>query len=206
MSLAIICSNPLFFREIAAQLSQPCHHVTTLETAQAHEATIIVADNDALNETACLQWLAQHNAPSLFIPEFGQHSANNSPVALHHTALPRPFSRAQLICAVAALTSQQRLQWPNFGHFTPATAILENNSGEQLTLTELEAALLYQIATSPQPLTREQLYRDIWGHQATLDTHTLETHLSRLRQKLKQLFAEQVDIRYEANGYSLALS
>jgi len=73
-----------------------------------------------------------------------------------------------------------------------------------VTLTEKECELLEQIAGHREPiLSRQLLLKAIWGYSEAIDTHTLETHLYRLRIKLKQA-SEELDIGFsEERGYYL---
>jgi len=62
--------------------------------------------------------------------------------------------------------------------------LVAKESGEAVRLTEKETALLDYLAQSEQPVSREELLASIWGYDARIDTHTLETHIYRLRRKL----------------------
>ncbi len=53
-----------------------------------------------------------------------------------------------------------------------------------LRLTEKETALLEYLAQSAGPVGREELLASVWGYDARIDTHTLETHIYQLRRKL----------------------
>jgi DNA-binding winged helix-turn-helix (wHTH) protein len=56
-----------------------------------------------------------------------------------------------------------------------------------ITLTEKEVmilAFLYQ--SHPKPVSRESLLDNVWGYAETVETHTLETHIYRLRQKIEE--------------------
>ena len=58
-------------------------------------------------------------------------------------------------------------------------------SGDDIIrLTEKETALLEYLAQSPSPVGREELLAAVWGYDARIDTHTLETHIYQLRRKL----------------------
>ena len=72
-----------------------------------------------------------------------------------------------------------------------------------ITLTEKECELLQAIAERKTLLTREILLEQVWGYSKEIDTHTLETHIYRLRSKLKQV-NEKLDIIFADNeGYYL---
>jgi len=53
-----------------------------------------------------------------------------------------------------------------------------------IRLTEKEAALIEYLGQSTAPVSREELLAAIWGYDGRIDTHTLETHIYQLRQKL----------------------
>lgn len=56
----------------------------------------------------------------------------------------------------------------------------------KLILPQKEFMLLYKMASYPGKIfTRQQLMDDIWGYDSETDTHTVEVHISRLREKLK---------------------
>ncbi len=57
-------------------------------------------------------------------------------------------------------------------------------TGAIIRLTEKETALLAYLAQSVNPVTREELLDAIWGYDARIDTHTLESHIYQLRRKL----------------------
>jgi hypothetical protein len=57
-------------------------------------------------------------------------------------------------------------------------------TGAVIRLTEKETALLEYLGQSSAPVPREELLAAIWGYDARIDTHTLETHIYQLRRKL----------------------
>ena len=62
--------------------------------------------------------------------------------------------------------------------------IVKEANGDIIRLTEKETALLDYIGQSETPLSREELLSMIWGYDAQIDTHTLETHIYQIRRKL----------------------
>lgn len=71
----------------------------------------------------------------------------------------------------------------------------------EIKLTEKEAALLNYLFRQGKPVDKETLLREIWGYGDGISTHTLETHIYRLRQKL-----EETGISFSAgnaDGYRL---
>ncbi len=73
-----------------------------------------------------------------------------------------------------------------------------------ISLTDKEAELLaVLLGTAPEAVAKERLLALVWGYGAGVDTHTLETHIYRLRGKLAQLGAAAAEILTSADGYSL---
>jgi DNA-binding winged helix-turn-helix (wHTH) protein len=70
---------------------------------------------------------------------------------------------------------------------TPLERMLLNDEGEEAArLTEKEVTLLRTLAEAgPNGVSRAALLEKVWGYRDDLDTHTLETHIYRLRQKLE---------------------
>jgi DNA-binding response OmpR family regulator len=88
--------------------------------------------------------------------------------------------------------------------FRPATKNLIDAKGVKLRLTEKEAAILrFLHRAERQPVPRETLLRDVWGYNANVTTHTLETHIYRLRQKIEDDPAEARLLVTDAGGYKL---
>ena len=71
-----------------------------------------------------------------------------------------------------------------------------------VSLTEKESDVL-QSLVEKKNLTREELLKKVWGYSNEIETHTLETHIYRLRAKLKQL-NDSFDIAIEDGKYSFS--
>lgn len=88
--------------------------------------------------------------------------------------------------------------------FRPATKLLIDAKGGKLRLTEKEAAILrFLHRADRQSVPRETLLRDVWGYNASVTTHTLETHIYRLRQKIEDNPAEARLLVTDGGGYKL---
>ncbi len=91
--------------------------------------------------------------------------------------------------------------------FRPTSKNLVNAHGVKLRLTEKEAAILrYLHRAEQQPVARETLLKNVWGYNANVTTHTLETHIYRLRQKIEDNPAEAQLLVTEGGGYKLVAS
>ena len=85
----------------------------------------------------------------------------------------------------------------------PDSRVLTGPEGEE-RLTDKEAAILALLhAAAPRAVRREALLEDIWGYNAGIDTHTLETHVYRLRRKLETDEGAPEHLLTEEGGYRL---
>ena len=88
--------------------------------------------------------------------------------------------------------------------FRPAMKLLIDAKGGKLRLTEKEAAILrYLHRANGEPAARETLLREVWGYNSNVTTHTLETHIYRLRQKIEDNPAEAKLLVTDGGGYKL---
>jgi DNA-binding response OmpR family regulator len=89
--------------------------------------------------------------------------------------------------------------------FTPTTKILVNNATQRkIRLTDKEAAIVkYLYRSGGRAVSREVLLDEVWGYSAQVTTHTLETHIYRLRQKIEEDPSNARILVTEAGGYRL---
>ena len=89
--------------------------------------------------------------------------------------------------------------------FKPSAKLLViNASNKKVRLTEKEAAILkYLYRAEGQIVPRDKLLSEVWGYNANVTTHTLETHVYRLRQKIEANPAKSVILVTEGGGYKL---
>jgi DNA-binding response OmpR family regulator len=89
--------------------------------------------------------------------------------------------------------------------FQPALKLLETEAGEKVRLTEKETHILrYLYRAGGVAVPRQELLNEVWGYNDRVSTHTLETHIYRLRQKIEPLAADL--LQTEAGGYRLNLA
>ena len=87
--------------------------------------------------------------------------------------------------------------------FNPDTKLLVTPGGGTLRLTEKEAAILRYLHHAGQIVDRDTLLQEVWGYNSAGTTHTLETHIYRLRRKIEDDPSNARILVTEAGGYRL---
>jgi DNA-binding response OmpR family regulator len=88
--------------------------------------------------------------------------------------------------------------------FKPASKILIRDDLKKIRLTEKETSIIkFLFRAGEQVVSREILLQDVWGYNAGVTTHTLETHIYRLRQKIEKDPSHAELLVTEAGGYKL---
>jgi DNA-binding response OmpR family regulator len=121
----------------------------------------------------------------------------------------KPFRFGVLLARIRALLRQHDAS--DDGIFTigpytfrPSSKLLLNPKGNKVRLTVKETAILrYLYRVGERPVARETMLQEVWGYHSEVTTHTLETHIYRLRQKIEKDVATPVILVTESQGYKL---
>ncbi|MEE9273384.1 MAG: response regulator transcription factor [Robiginitomaculum sp.] len=90
--------------------------------------------------------------------------------------------------------------------FKPAFKRMEREGERKIHLTEKETNILkYLYRAGGKPVAREELLEEVWGYNSGVTTHTLETHIYRLRQKIEPKKGTATLLITEPGGYRLEL-
>ena len=77
------------------------------------------------------------------------------------------------------------------------------NTNETLKLTQREIQIILFLKQSKSPQNIENLQKKVWGHNSNLETHTVETHIYRLRKKISEKFKDYNFINSTKKGYTI---
>ena len=76
-----------------------------------------------------------------------------------------------------------------------------SSKGQNLKLTERETHIILFLKKQKQPININILQKEVWGYSEDLETHTVETHIYRLRKKFKNFFNDDAFIKSDKKGY-----
>ena len=122
--------------------------------------------------------------------------------------ITKPFRFAVLMARVHAhLRSHDRSEEAMYriGPYTfrPSAKLLLDEKSRKIRLTEKETNILKYLYRCGDTVPRETLLNEVWGYNPAVTTHTLETHIYRLRQKIEENPSEARILVTESGGYRL---
>jgi hypothetical protein len=136
---------------------------------------------------------------------------------VHITMQPHPENTPHVRVGNPAVTLQHFLEILRAGRTTSIPLAegwalhqtireLQHTNYPAIALTEREAALLlFLLQHNGQEISRETLMQHVWAYDASVSSHTLETHIYRLRHKLEDSLPPPCHIHTTEHGYRLTL-
>ena len=122
----------------------------------------------------------------------------------------RPFRIGELLARLRAQirehdTSEDAVLLVGPYHFRPGARLLHEPVGNvHLRLTQKEVTILKCLyRAAGQPVSRQTLLQEVWGYSSAARTHTVETHIYRLRRKIEPDPARPTVVINDGGGYSL---
>lgn len=88
-------------------------------------------------------------------------------------------------------------------YFRPALRQIIDETGGKIRLTDKETAILKYLYRAKGSVSRQTLLEAVWGYSQNISTHTLETHIYRLRQKIEQSPPQERLLVTDGGGYRL---
>ncbi len=185
-----------------------------LELAESERIDLILLDVDMpeLDGREMCKKLRRAGFKSPIIMLTGQDSDADTILGLDAGAndyVTKPFRFAVLLARVRSqLRQHEQSEDAIFAigpySFKPASKLLVDESERKIRLTEKETSILkFLYRAGEKVVTRDVLLHEVWGYNAKVTTHTLETHIYRLRQKIETDPSQSELLLTEAGGYKL---
>lgn len=188
---------------------------TGVTTAEKERVDLILLDVDMPDmdgREACKLMRAKGvRAPIIMLT--GQDSDADAILGLDSGAndyVTKPFKFSVLLARVRAhLRSFEQSEDATFDvgpyEFRPSLKLLVREDDRKIRLTDKETNILkYLYRAGGKPVARDELLSEVWGYNAAVTTHTLETHIYRLRQKIEPDPSNARLLLTEAGGYRLS--
>lgn len=198
-------------REGAYAITEASSAAETMAAAKSDFAVAIIEQNlpdgDGESLAAALRQ-AGFAAPILLLAD-----NETGPCAAVSERIAKPFRFVHLLARLDAHASRHPShdQTPiRIGPylFRPGAKLLttagQGDTARKIRLTEKEADILKFLAAAATVVPRETLLHEVWGYNPAVTTHTLETHIYRLRRKIEENPGKAAILVTEGGGYRLA--
>ncbi len=210
-------------RQVLADQLQPYREFELIEAATANEALARVRDTHVdlmlldvglpdMDGREALKLMRQNGFKSPVVMLTGHDSDADEILGLESGAndyVTKPFRFSVLLARIrSALRQHDQSEDVVFAigpySFQPANKLLEAADGSKVRLTDKETSILkYLYRQGPRTITRDVLLKEVWGYNNRVTTHTLETHIYRLRQKIERDPSKARLLVTEEGGYRL---
>lgn len=196
-NVLILSENETFKSDLSDQIK---HHIPDFEVTEDNDsADIIVVD-----ENADILKSIEKNIPVIFL-SFDDNSSVKA-----HTIIQKPFVLSAFLDAVKSSinifenSDEGNLEFNDYILYSSRKEIYNNRDKSTTKLTEREVSLIkYLYKNAGKIVSKNDLMQEVWEYSADVATHTVETHIYRLRQKVEKDDTDSQIIITSDGGYQL---
>jgi DNA-binding response OmpR family regulator len=195
-------------------LLQESNATRAMQTAKAAQVDLMIMDVGLpdMDGREAVKLLRKGGFKSPVIMLTGHDTDSDTILGLEAGAndyVTKPFKFAVLLARIRAqLRQYEQSEDATFGVgpylFKPSQKLLTTEDGKKIRLTEKESAIIrYLYRAGQKVVTRDILLEEVWGYNSGVTTHTLETHVYRLRQKIERDPSNAEILVTENGGYKI---
>jgi DNA-binding response OmpR family regulator len=196
------------------QLLQENNATRAMQTAKTSQVDLLIMDVGLpdMDGREAVKLLRKGGFKSPVIMLTGHDTDSDTILGLEAGAndyVTKPFRFAVLLARIRAQLRQfEQSEDATFGVgpylFKPSQKLLTTDDGKKIRLTEKESAIIrYLYRAGQKVVTRDILLEEVWGYNSGVTTHTLETHVYRLRQKIERDPSNAEILVTENGGYKI---
>ena len=200
IKICILSENETFAQDLAQQFEKELQEIATTFDIKEDNINMVFADE----KEDFLSSIATNAEVGAILLSSDKISSNYADLIIK-----KPFSLNQLLKKIKTNTLLPRIRrrecinFKEYSLYPIKKEIIINNINKTIKLTEREVEIIKFLYQNPSGIvTKEDLLEKVWGYSAEATTHTIETHIYRLRQKVEQEGGSQLIIT-ENNGYRL---
>lgn len=200
-SIIILSSNTVWAEDLQQQIKQVLPQINISLSEDIDNPEIIIVDEDeGILKKCASDFITQ---PILFL------SSSKDTSKYADLVIRKPFKLQDFLQDIKNKTlfpkvrRKECLNFKEYSFFPVKKEIVSSVLNKTFKLTEKEVDILkYLYSKMPNITEKEELLANVWNYSADVTTHTVETHIYRLRQKVEQKGGSQLIIT-ENNGYRL---
>jgi DNA-binding response OmpR family regulator len=200
-NILLLSENSIFKEDLIDQIK---HHVSDFEIVDDYNiADIIIIDEDLEQFKICEK---NKNVPIIFLSKEGVDDVKVQAV------LQKPFSLSEFIDTLKASinifenSSEGCLEFNKYILYPSRKEIYDKKLKIMIKLTEREVSVIkYLYKNAGKIVSKNDLMQEVWEYSPDVATHTVETHIYRLRQKVEQDNPQNQFIITSDGGYQLKI-
>ncbi len=185
MQTILIFNNEELFKVLmqAKNLLPDCEikHIENKTNDMLDDVGVFIADTGIINKL-------KKELGGIKLRIIGLGSGNDLQSSEGVILIKKPYMLKEVIDIInntvaAIANNRNNLRIGNFEYDSSSRALIKDNV--EIILTEKEAELIMLLYKAGNNIvSREEILREVWGYENDVDTHTIETHIYRIRQKL----------------------
>ena len=199
-NILFLSDNEVFKADILSQIN---HHLPEFKVSEDEAADVIIIDSDAKQLDLCHK--KGLKAPIIFLTTdevVGETKA--------HRILVKPLKLSSFLDDIKSSinifenSAGGVLEFNGYVLYPTRKEILNCRNNDTTKLTEKEVAIIkYLYKNKGKIIAKNDLMQEVWGYAADVATHTVETHIYRLRQKVEHDDQDAQLILTSDGGYQL---
>ena len=200
-NVLLLSENTVFKNDLIDQIN---HHVADFEITDDFKVADIIVVDENLNLIKSIE--KSKNAPILYL---GKEDCEEAKV---QTFLQKPFVLSDFLDKLKASinifenSSEGSIEFNRYILYPSRKEIYNKKTKNTVKLTEREVSVIkYLYKNSDKIVLKTDLMQEVWEYSADVATHTVETHIYRLRQKVEQDNPDNQFIVTSEGGYQLKL-
>ncbi len=190
-----------FAEDLAQQIERVLSDAEISFGVPDNETCLVIAD-----ENSCQQQSHLKDIPIILLSNKTENKGHADVVVKMPLKLCDFLTGLKNKTLLPKIRRKECLTFKEYSLYPVNKEITSSLSGKTVKLTEKEVAVLkYLYQISPESAGKEELLEKVWEYNTDVTTHTIETHIYRLRQKVEQHGGSQLIIT-ENNGYRLNIN
>tara|TARA_B100000886_G_scaffold257072_1_gene182221 strand:- start:1433 stop:2053 length:621 start_codon:yes stop_codon:yes gene_type:complete len=173
-----------------------------IDPSKIDEKKIILCHGTYLSDKNNLNNLKKSKCIKILVSEKNEKNIN-----FFHSVLKLPTSVSEINNVIERSVARDKFGKNSFikvkNYILDKNEKKLNNDGIFLILTEKEVQLLELFLKNKKPINKNEILFSVWQYASDADTHTVETHIYRLRKKIKDKFSDENFILNNKEGYYL---
>ena len=197
--LKVLILGPTSFYDTLNEL-KPFLKFNSIKEKNSSDFDVILFHEDALKDKEESKII--HNSNSLKVCAF-----SNKPSNRYDAFLKIPSSLKEInftvenVAAKKTFSKNSSIQIKKYSLNKNEKKLSKSNN--EIILTEKEIQLLELFLNNKKPISKDEILSSAWNYSSDADTHTVETHIYRLRKKINDKFSDENFIINTKDGYSL---